>query len=182
VKVHLIKLGAAAFVVVSIAVGQPLPSPQQYSTQTAQSVGGVAVAGGMGRLAILTGMLALTANQQEQAKAIFDEEEAVLKPLVEQLEQASDTLASAEKAAAPDAEIDQLARNMASISGEILAVDAKAQSKIYSQLTAEQKQKVEQLPHPFFAPSAPLLPPGPVFISTSGGHLQNRAVRVLGRK
>ena len=172
-KANLIKLGAAVFVVVSIIAGQPLPGPQQYSTQSVQSVGGVAVAGGMSRLAILTSMLALTANQQEQYKAIFDEEEAVLKPLVEQLEQASDTLASAEKATAPDAEIDQLARNMASISGEILVVDAKAQSKIYSQLTAEQKQRLEQLPHPFFAPSAPLLPPGPAFISTSGGHLRN---------
>ena len=172
-KANLIKLGAAVFVVVSIVAGQSLPAPQQHSTQTVQSGGGFAVAGGMNRLTILTSMLTLTANQQEQAKAMFDEEEAILKPLVELLEQASDTLASAEKAAAPDAEIDQLARNMASISGEVLAVDAKAQSRIYSQLTAEQKQKVEQLPHPFFAPSAPLLPPGPVFISTSDGHLRN---------
>ena len=172
-KANLINLGAAALAVVSVAVGQPLRAPWQYSTQSVQSVGGVAVAGGVGRLAILTSMLALTANQQEQAKAIFDEEEAVLKPLVDQLEQASGTLATAEKAAAPDAEIDQLARTMASISGEILAVDAKAQSKVYSQLMTEQKQKVEQLPHPFFALSAPLLPPGPVLISTSAGHLRN---------
>jgi Spy/CpxP family protein refolding chaperone len=89
---------------------------------------------------------------------------------MDQLKQASDTLVSAQKAGAPDAEIDHLARNLANISGEILALDAKAQSKVYSQLTAEQKQRLEQLPHPFFAPSAPLLPPGPVFMSTFGAH------------
>jgi len=118
-------------------------------------------------------MLGLTANQQEQAKVILDDEEAARKPLVEQLKQASENLVSAQKTGAPDAEIDQLARNMASISGEILALDAKAQSKIYGQLSAAQKQRVEQLPHPFFAPSAPLLPPGPVSFSFAGSHRQN---------
>jgi len=118
-------------------------------------------------------MLGLTANQQEQVKATLDEEEAASKFLVEQLKRASENLMSAQKTGAPDAEIDQLARNMADVSGEILALDAKAQSKIYGQLSADQKQKVEQLPHPFFAPSAPLLPPGPVSFSFSGGHKQN---------
>ena len=172
-KINLIQLGVAVLAVLSIAAGSSLSSPQ-YSAQTAQGVGGFSVGpGAMDRLSMLTNMLSLTTNQQEQAKVAFDEEEAVSKPLVEQLKQASDALVSAEKAAAPDAEIDQLARNMATISGEVLAADAKAQSKIYSQLTAQQKQKVEQFPHPFFAPSAPLLPPGPVFISTSGGRQQN---------
>jgi len=118
-------------------------------------------------------MLGLTANQQEQAKEVLDEEEAVCHPLVEQLKQASASLVWAQKTGAPDAEIDQLARNMADISGDILALDAKAQSRIYGQLSAEQKQKVEQLPHPFFAPSAPLLPPGPVSFSFSGTPRQN---------
>lgn len=172
-KVNLIKLGAAAFVVISVAAAESLSSPQQYSTQTFHSEAGFAVAGpGMDRLEILTSMLALNANQREQAKAILDEEEALSKPLADQLKQVWDALAAAEKAAAPDAEIDQLARNMASISGEILAVDAKAQSRIYSQLMTEQKLRLEQMPRPFFAPSAPLFPPGPVFF-TSGGHPKN---------
>jgi Spy/CpxP family protein refolding chaperone len=119
---------------------------------------------------MLTAMLSLNAGQQASAKAIFNEEDTVSKPLLEQLRQASDALLSAQKAAAPDAEIDQLARNMSSISGEILAIDAKAQSRMYSQLSADQKQKLEQLPHPFFGVSAPLLPPGPVFVSTSDRH------------
>ena len=172
-KANLIKLGVLAVVVISISAVETLSSQQQYSTQTLHSEGGFAVAGpGMDRLDMLTNMLALNANQKEQAKAILDEEEALSEPLADQLKQALDALATAEKAAAPDAEIDQLARIMAGVSGEILAADAKAQSKIYSQLTAEQKQKLEQMPHPFFAPSAPLFPPGPVFFS-SGGHIKN---------
>lgn len=174
-KLNLIKLGMAAFVVISVAAAKSLSSPQQHSTETfhSEAGGGFAVAGpGVDRLEMLTNVLALNTNQREQAKAILDEEEALSKPVAEQLKQALDVLAAAEKAAAPDAEIDQLARNMASISGEILAVDAKAQSRIYSQLTTEQKLRLEQMPRPFFAPSAPLFPPGPVFF-TSGGHPKN---------
>jgi len=159
--------------VVSIIAAYAFPVPQQYSAQNLQGGPMTISAGGPNRLAALTNMLALTANQQEQAKAILDDEEAVSKPLLEQLKHASESLASAEKTGAPDTEIDQLARNMADIYGDILALDANAQSKIYGQLSAEQKQKVEQLPHPFFAPSAPLLPPGPVSFSFSGVRKQN---------
>src|SRR5262252_1988401 len=161
-------LGGLAFI-----AAEALPLPQQYSVQNFQGGAVTVSAGGPNHLAALTSMLGLTANQQEHVKAILDDEEAASQPLVEQLKQASESLVSAEKAGAPDAEIDQLARNMADISGDILALDAKAQSKIYGQLSAEQRQKVEQLPHPFFAPSAPLLPPGPVSFSFSGTPRQN---------
>ena len=167
-KLNLIKLEAAAFVIISIAAAENLSSQQQYSTQTFHSGAGFAVGPDIDRLDMLTHMLSLNANQKDQAKAILDEEEALSKPLAEQLKQATEALATAQKAGAPDAEIDQLARNMASISGEILAVDAKAQSRIYSQLTAEQKQRLEEMPRPFFAPYAPLFPPGPMFITASG--------------
>ena len=168
-KETLIKLGVTAVAVVSIAAAQALPSLQQYATQNFLSGIPMNSEGGVNQLAILTKMLSLTANQQQQAKTILDQEETAAKPLVEQLKEAWDGLAAAEKAAAPEVEIDQLARRVANISGEILALDAKAQSRIYAQLSAEQKQRVEQLPHPFFAPSAPLLPPGPVFIFESRG-------------
>ena len=55
-------------------------------------------------MAVLTAMLSLNASQQANAKAIFNEEDAASKPLLEQLRQASDALLSAQKAAAPDAE------------------------------------------------------------------------------
>ena len=157
----------------TMIAAKAFPFPQGYSVQGLPGRPVTLTAGGPNHLAALTSMLELTANQQEQAKTILDEEEAASKPLVEQLKQASEGLLAAEKTGAPDAEIDHLARNMADICGEILALDAKAQSKIYGQLNAEQKQRVEQLPHPFFAPSAPLLPPGPVSFSFSGGLKQN---------
>lgn len=170
-KLKLVKLGLAALSVVLFAAGPSLLSSQQYAAQSGPGVTlaiGGGLAGGGDRVAALTMMLSLDASQQESAKAIFGEEDTFTKPLVEQLKQASDALLSGQKAAAPDAEIDQLAKNMASISGEILAIDAKAQSKVYSLLSTDQKQKLEQLPHPVFGVSAPLLPPGPVFVSVSG--------------
>jgi Spy/CpxP family protein refolding chaperone len=159
------------FVVGSLAASQTLPSLQQYSTQSLQIGGAISTSElAVNRLEMLAKMLSLNGSQQQQAKAILDEEDATTKPLFDQLKQASESLLAAQKAAAPDPEIDQLARSMAAISEEILVIDAKAQSKIYSELTADQKHKLDQLPRPFFAPSAPLLPPGPVFIATSGPH------------
>ena len=172
-KRNLARLGMVSTLgVVSIIAAYAFPVPKQDSAQSLQGGPMTISAGGPNHLGALTSMLGLTANQREQAKAALDEEEAASKPLLEQLKQASENLMSAQKTGAPDGEIDQLARNMADIYGDILALDAKAQSKIYGQLTVEQKQKVEQLPHPFFAPSAPLLPPGPVSFSFSGGHKQ----------
>ena len=162
------------FVLGSLALSQTLPSVQPYSPQSVQVGGRISSYGvAVNRLEMLTKMLSLNNSQQEEVKAILDEEDVTTKPLVDQLTQASDSLLAAQKAAAPEAEIDQLARSMATICEEILVVDVKAQSKIYGQLSADQKQKVDQLPHPFFAPSAPLLPPGPMFISTSGGYRAN---------
>jgi Spy/CpxP family protein refolding chaperone len=169
-----LRLLSIAFVAVFIAAVAALPSLPQYVTQEVQMGGAIGMpGGGPDQVKMLTHMLSLTPNQQEQVKALLEEKEPVSKPLVEQLKQASDALVSAQKAGAPDADIDQLSRNMANISGEILALDAKAQSRIYSLLTPEQKQQLEQLPRPYFVPSAPLLPPGPVLFVTSGGHRPN---------
>jgi hypothetical protein len=167
-KRNLAKL--ASLMVLLLAAVRGLPAQQQYSTEDGPNVVTFGIAGGVDRVGALTHMLALNASQQANAKSIFDEEDAITKPLFEQLKQASDALVVAQKTAAPDAEIDQLARNMAAIYGEILAADAKAQAKIYSQLSAEQKRKLERFPHPpFFEVSAPLLPPGPgpMFMTTS---------------
>jgi Spy/CpxP family protein refolding chaperone len=160
--------GFASLAVLSVVAIQALPSQQQYSKQEGPLT--FAVEGGMDRVTVLTHLLGLNTSQQANAKAIFDEEDAVTKPLFEQLKDASEAMVTAQKNAAPDAEIDQLARDMAGICGEILAIDAKAQSKIYRELSADQKQKLEQFPHPpFFGVSAPLLPagPGPMLV-TSG--------------
>lgn len=169
-KNTLVRSVAVASMAITIAAAHAPASRQQETMRVefGDSIG--FSAGGMNRLTMLTSMLALNTNQQEQIKAILDEEDASSKPLTDQLKQASDTLVSAQKVGAPDAEIDHLARNLGSICSEILSLDAKAQSRVYTQLTAEQKQRLERLPHPFSPPSAPLLPPGPMLFSTSGPH------------
>src|SRR5215475_21046 len=101
-KEILVKLGITVVAVVSIAAAQALPSLQQYSTQNFQS--GIAMVNseeGVNHLAMLTKILSLTASQQAQAKTILDQEETAAKPLVDQLKEAWDALASAEKAGAP---------------------------------------------------------------------------------
>jgi len=170
-KERLIRLAVVGFAVVPLAARQPLPWPQQYSSQGVQSGGAVALFGGIDRLAVLSQLLTLTANQQARAKAIFDDEETVTKPLIEQLKQSTDAVTAAERTANTDPDFEQLAANLATIAGQLLAADAKAQSKVFAKLTAAQQQEIEQLPRHFFVPTAPLPPPGPIFISSaSGGH------------
>ena len=171
-KTNRVKFALAALAVISIVAGQAFSSPQQVSTQNTQSGGIISIAGGMDRLAVLTHLLALTTSQQEQVKAMLDEEEALSKPLAGQLQQAADALRSAEKAMPDNPDIEPLATRLAGISGQIVAADAKAESQIYALLTETQKQKLDQLPHPFFVPSGLLLPPGPILATstTSSGH------------
>ena len=153
----LIVLGMVASAFVAIAADRHGWWPQQSSVLTVQSAEGVP--GPANRLAMISNLLGLNASQQEQARAIFDAEEAASKSLVDQWKEASDALGSAEKTAASEQELDQLAMNLANISGQLVAVDAKAEAKIYALLTAQQRRKLDQLPHPVVIPSAPLLPP-----------------------
>jgi Spy/CpxP family protein refolding chaperone len=166
-KVAIFKFASLA--VLWTAAAYAFLSPlQQYSTQESPSANAAfGVAGPMDRTTALASMLSLNTAQQANAKAIFDEADATSKPLNEQFEQATDAMLSAQKSGASDSEIDQLARDMGSISGELLAIDAKAQSKVYKLLNANQKQKLEHFPHPFFAASAPLFPPGPMFVHST---------------
>ena len=166
----LIKFGTVVLAAGALVASPPLAVPQQYSTKNpsaANTQGVVAFAGGANRLELLINILSLTASQQAQAKAILDDEEAASRPFIEQVKQAFDALESAEKTAAGDQEIDQLATNLAAISGQLLTLDARAAAKIYAQLTPEQKQKLDQLPHPPFLLSAPLLPPIPLLPSSA---------------
>jgi hypothetical protein len=181
VKRNLIKLGMGGCAVALIASGQPLPWSEQWPTPNVASGGAVVFTGSMNRLSILTSLLALTPSQQEQNRAIFEDEEVVSKPFVEQLKQASDPLESAEKTAATDAEIDQLAANMANILGQILDVDSQVESKTDPQLTANQKQKLHQLPHAFFVPSAPIRAPRAFFTSSASGGTGLTPWRALAR-
>ena len=165
-KKFLASFGRVALIAIVTASAKTLALPQQSSapnpapgTMQVISLGGVS---GADRLAFLTKFLALTPTQQEQARAILDDEKSALQPLVDQMKQASATLDSAEKTAAADDEIDQLASNLGSIYGQMLGLEAKAASKIYAQLTAGQKQKLDQFPRPEIVPVTSILGPMPV--------------------
>jgi Spy/CpxP family protein refolding chaperone len=168
-KETLVRFGMGAFVAIAMSGNQNLALSQQPSKQDpptgnlqgmAISVGGM---DGMDRLEFLSNLLALTPGQQEQAKAILDDEKAALKPLLGQMKQASDDLNAAEKKDAPDDQMDQLASSVASVYGQMLSLEAKAASKIYLQLTPKQRQKLDQLPPPpAFIPLASVLGPLPM--------------------
>ena len=165
-KKILVRFGMVALVAIATASGLNPALPQQPSmpnplpgTMQVMSLGGVS---GADRLTFLTKFLALTPTQQERAKAILDDEKSALEPLIEQMEQASVALDSAEKAAVPDNETDQLAANVGTIYGQMLGLEAKAAAKIYAQLTAGQKQKLDQFPRPEIVPVTSILGPMPV--------------------
>src|SRR5215472_17288775 len=168
-KKILVRFGMVALVGIATALGLNPALPQQASAPNpgtpnpgnmqVMSLGGVS---GADRLTFLTKFLALTPTQQEQAKAILDDEKSALQPLVDQMKEASAALDSAEKTAAADGEIDQLASNLGSIFGQMLGLEAKAASKVYAQLTARQKQKLDQFPRPEIVPVTSILGPMPV--------------------
>ena len=147
-----------AFVFVWMVVKQAFSLPRLFSTDTAPSRG----TQDMSRLEVLTDMLTLTKAQQDQVKAIFDDEEGSSRTLVNQLNKSCDALMAAEKAGADNPSIDSLAARVTSIFGRLLAADARAESEVYFLLSDEQRQKLDQLPQLLAVPSAPILPHGPV--------------------
>lgn len=146
------------FVFVWMVMKQAFSLPQPPSMETAPS----RVTQEMSRLGVLTHILTLNKDQQDQVKAIFDDEEVSSRALLKQLKESSDALKAAEKAGADNPSIDTLAAEVASISGRLLAADARAESEVYALLSGEQRQKLDQLPQLLAVPSAPILPHGPV--------------------
>ena len=163
-KKILVRFGMVALIAIATASAGTVALPQQFSAPNpgnmqVMSLGGVS---GAGRLTFLTKFLALTPTQQEQAKAILDDEKSALQPIVDQMKQASAALDLAEKTAGADDEIDQLASNLGTIYGQMLGLEAKAASEIYAQLTAGQKLKLDQFPRPEIVPVSSILGPMPV--------------------
>lgn len=176
----LARLGMVGFVTIVAVASQDTASPQQPVTMRAQgdgsgmvmNVNGVTV-NGANRFEFLTKLLAFTPTQQEQAKAILDDEESALKPLIDQMKQASAALESAEKSAASDDELDQLGSNVGSIYAQMVSLEAKAASRIYAQLTPQQKQKLDQFPEPGVVPLSSILGPVPMMgAMTVGVHTE----------
>lgn len=101
--------------------------------------------GGMRGLNFLAGYLGLTDSQKQQAQAIFDAADQASETVRGQLTSARDALRTAVKANQPDAELDRLAAALGAIEGQLAGIRAKADAKFYALLTAEQKEKYDQL-------------------------------------
>lgn len=95
------------------------------------------------RLDFLTGYLGLTDQQKAQAKTIFDAAATATTTAEGQLTAARDALTAAIKANKPDADLDRLSAAVGTIHGQILAIHAKAETKFYALLTADQKTKYD---------------------------------------
>jgi hypothetical protein len=97
-----IRIGFAmvALIAIATASSQNLAWPPQSSTPNpapgTMQVMSLGAISGADRVTFLTNLLALTPSQQEQAKAILDDEKSALQPLVDQMKQASAALDSFE--------------------------------------------------------------------------------------
>jgi Spy/CpxP family protein refolding chaperone len=89
--------------------------------------------------------LGLTTDQQTLIKTARTEAATQSKPLREQARTLRGELDAAIKAG-DTGKIDSLTPSIAQIEGQIGAIDAKAQAKIYGSLTADQKAKVDAAP------------------------------------
>ena len=90
----------------------------------------------------LSTYLNLTADQQTQAKQIFQASRQSAQPVAQQLRDARKALADAVKSNAPDAQIDQLSGNVGNLVSQLTAIRTKAFQKFYGTLTPDQKEKM----------------------------------------
>jgi periplasmic protein CpxP/Spy len=104
--------------------------------------------GGEGRrLEFLSGYLTLSETQKTQAKAIFDAAASAGQTLRGQARSAREALQTAVKSGGADTQLDQLAAALGTVEGQMAAVHAKTESKLYALLSTEQKEKYDNMRH-----------------------------------
>lgn len=128
--------GVMAAGLLGAQVTQPQPSQRNTASRGAKRG-----AHGMGRLAKV---LDLTPDQRTQAKQIFASSAESNKAVATDLRQARKALADAAKNNASDAEIDRLSQDVGGLAARVTANRTKAFAKLYSILTPEQRQKMDQ--------------------------------------
>ncbi len=94
----------------------------------------------------LSTRLNLTADQQQQAKAIFQQSREQMKSLRPQLQQERQAISAAVKAG-NEQQIDQILQQNAQLNAQARAIHAKAMAKFYQILTPDQKTKFDQRGH-----------------------------------
>ena len=108
------------------------------------------------KVARLTSLLTLTESQQSQATTIFTTSQTAITPIRTTLSQAWTSMQAAVKTNAP-ATIDQLAASIGTATGQITAIQNKADAAFYAILTADQQAKLNARPGPGFGgPGGPM--------------------------
>ena len=105
----------------------------------AQGPGGPPPGGGHSRIEMMTNRLNLTADQQAQVKAIFDQERLASEPLRAQLTSLHSSVETAVKAN-DTAQITQLSQTLGGLMGQMEGIRLQAQAKVYALLTPVQQQ------------------------------------------
>ncbi len=98
------------------------------------------------RVAHLTTLLSLTDAQKTQATSLFTDAFTSSQTLHTSLRTARESLAAAVKANTP-ATIDQLATTIGTLTGQLTAIESKADAAFYNLLTVEQRTKYDSLHH-----------------------------------
>jgi Spy/CpxP family protein refolding chaperone len=96
------------------------------------------------QVTFLTTLLTLTTGQVTQATTIFTTAINAITPLQTSIATARTSLSAAVKSNAT-ATIDQLCNTIGTLTGQITAIDNKADAAFYALLTADQKTKLDQL-------------------------------------
>jgi hypothetical protein len=89
--------------------------------------------------------LNLNDAQKQTVQAVLQNAKAQAEPIAAQLKTGHEEMSAAIKAGKSDAELTQIATAQGNLMGQLAAIHAKAMSKVYAQLTPDQKVKAEQL-------------------------------------
>ena len=112
------------------------------------------------RVSRLATLLGLTDTQQSQATTIFTNAYNASQTIQTSLQTAQQSLTSAVRANST-ATIDQVAANIGTLQGQLLAINAKADAAFYAILTTDQRTKYDAMPHG--GPGGGFGPGGPGF-------------------
>ena len=98
------------------------------------------------KVAHLATLLTLTDDQKARATSIFTDAFTSSQTIQTNLRTARESLPAAVKANNPSS-IDQLASTVGSLTGQLIAIDSKADAAFYNLLTTDQRTKFDSLPH-----------------------------------
>jgi len=107
-----------------------------------RALGGTGVLGEQDTVRYFAVILELDDSQQQKLRTIFDEAIQNAQPLQEPLQKAMQSLIDAAMTGKSDSEIGKLADQQASLSSEMLVLQARTLSKVSKMLTADQRAEL----------------------------------------